>query len=275
MFCGLGDQVSYDGLVNNFLKLTISKESQFSNWLQRPLTNKQINYALSDVNYLIQIFPLIKETIKETYREDWVEKELAYLSNKKIYDINPIEIWEKIKIKNPKREILNILKYLAEWREIECKKRNIPRNRLIRDEILVTLSQLKPTNIFSIKKIRGIPKSLNDKDLNKILKIIKFSYEIEPEKWPKITKQIKKINVNKASLDLLKLLLTYCSQKSGLAEKLIADADELRLILDGQMKDLEVFKGWRNEIFGKYVDQLLKGKIAFTIKNNKIEKLEF
>lgn len=275
MFCGLGDQVSYDGLVNNFLKLTISKESQFSNWLQRPLTNKQIDYALSDVNYLIKIYPLIKETIKKTNREDWVEKELACLSNKKIYDINPIEIWKKIKIKNPKREILNILKYLAEWREIECKKRNIPRNRLIRDEILVTLSQLKPTNIFSIKKIRGIPKSLNDKDLNKILKIIKFSYEIEPEKWPKIPKQRKKINVNKASLDLLKLLLTYCSQKSGLAEKLIADADELRLILDGQMKDLEVFKGWRNEIFGKYVDQLLKGKIAFTIKNNKIEKLEF
>ena len=275
MFCGLGDQVSYDGLVNNFLKLTISKESQFSNWLQRPLTNKQIDYALSDVNYLIKIYPLIKETIKKTNREDWVEKELACLSNKKIYDINPIEIWNKIKIKNPKREILNILKYLAEWREIECKKRNIPRNRLIRDEILVTLSQLKPTNIFSIKKIRGIPKSLNDKELNKILKIIKFSYEIEPEKWPKIPKQRKKINVNKASLDLLKLLLTYCSQKSGLAEKLIADADELRLILDGQMKDLEVFKGWRNEIFGKYVDQLLKGKIAFTIKNNKIEKLEF
>ena len=275
MFCGLGDQVSYDGLVNNFLKLTISKESQFSNWLQRPLTNKQIDYALSDVNYLIKIYPLIKKTIKETNREDWVEKELACLSNKKIYDINPIEIWKKIKIKNPKREILNILKYLAEWREIECKKRNIPRNRLIRDEILVTLSQLKPTNIFSIKKIRGIPKSLNDKDLNKILKIIKFSYEIEPEKWPKIPKQRKKINVNKASLDLLKLLLTYCSQKSGLAEKLIADADELRLILDGQMKDLKVFKGWRNEIFGKYVDQLLKGKIAFTIKDNKIEKLEF
>ncbi len=275
MFCGLGDQVSYDGLVNNFLKLTISKESQFSNWLQRPLTNKQIDYALSDVNYLIKIYPLIKKTIKETNREDWVEKELACLSNKKIYDINPIEIWKKIKIKNPNREILNILKYLAEWREIECKKRNIPRNRLIRDEILVTLSQLKPTNIFSIKKIRGIPKSLNDKDLNKILKIIKFSYEIEPEKWPKITKQIKKINVNKASLDLLKLLLTYCSQKSGLAEKLIAEADELRLILDGQMKDLKVFKGWRNEIFGKYVDQLLKGKIAFTIKDNKIEKLEF
>ena len=275
MFCGLGDQVSYDGLVNKFLGLTISKESQFSNWLQRPLTNKQLQYALSDVNYLIKIFPLIKKIIKETNREEWVEKEFQYIKNEKIYNINPKEVWQKIKIKNAKREVLNILKYLAEWREIECKKRNLPRNRLIRDEILVNISQLKPSDIFSIKKIRGIPKILCDKDLNEILKIIEISRKIEPLKWPKIPKHSKKINVNKTSLDLLKLLLSYCSQKSGLAEKLIADADELRLILDGQKDGLAVFRGWRHEIFGKFVNLLLEGKIAFTIKDNKIKKIEF
>jgi ribonuclease D len=274
MFCGLGDQVSYDGLVNKFLGLTISKESQFSNWLQRPLANKQLQYALSDVTHLIKIFPLIKTIIKETNREEWVEKEFQYLTNKQIYNTNPKEVWKKIKIKNPKREVLNILKYLAEWREIECKKRNLPRNRLIRDEILVTLSQLIPSDIFSIKKIRGIPKTLLDNDLNNILKIIKSSQKIEPDKWPKIPKHSKKINVNKGSLDLLKLLLSYCSQKSGLAEKLITDADELRLILDGEKGDLKVFSGWRNEIFGKFVKLLLNGQIAFTIRDNKIKKIE-
>ena len=274
MFCGLGDQVSYDGLVNKFLGLTISKESQFSNWLHRPLTNKQLQYALSDVNYLIKVFPLIKKMIRETNREEWVEKEFKYITNEKIYNINPNEVWKKIKIKNAKREVLNILKYLAEWREIECKKRNLPRNRLIRDEILVTMSQLKPNDIFSIKKIRGLPQILCNNDLNKILKIIKISYKIKPDKWPKIPNK-KKLNVNKASLDLLKLLLTYCSQKSGLAEKLIADSDELRLILNGEKNGLAVFKGWRYEIFGKFVNLLLEGKIAFTIKDNKIKKIEF
>ena len=274
MFCGLGDQVSYDSLVDKFLGIKINKESQFSNWLQRPLTKKQVKYALADVNHLIKIFPLMKKVIKESNREEWVKKEFEHLTNKKIYDINPIEVWKKIKIRNPKSEILNILRYLAEWREIECKKRNIPKNRLIRDEVLVTLSQLKPNDIFSIKKLRGMPKVFNDKDLNTILKIIKFSCKIESEKWPKIPKQSKKLNVNKASLDLLKLLLSYCSQKSGLAEKLIADADELRLILDGQQADLAVFKGWRYDIFGKFVNPLLNGQIAFTIKNNKIKKIE-
>ncbi len=275
MFCGLGDQVSYDRLVDKFLGLKITKESQFSNWLQRPLTNKQLQYALSDVNYLIKVFPLIKKMIEEAHREEWVEKEFQYLKNKKIYNIDPNEVWQRIKIKNPKREFLNILKYLAEWREIECRKRNIPRNRLIRDEVLIIISQLKPNDIFSIKKIRGLPKFLCDNDLYKLLEIIKISQNVKPNKWPKIPKHSQKLNINKDSLDLLKLLLSYCSQKSGLAEKLIADADELRSILDGQKENLKVFSGWRDEIFGKFVILLLNGKIAFTIKNSKIEILEF
>ena len=119
MFCGLGDQVSYDRLVNKFLGLTISKESQFSNWLQRPLTTNQLQYALSDVKYLIKIFPLIKKIIIESNRVDWVEKELQYLTNKKIYDINPKEVWKKIKIKNPNREVLHI--------EVSCR---MERNRV-------------------------------------------------------------------------------------------------------------------------------------------------
>ncbi len=275
MFCGLGDQVGYNMLVYKFLGITINKESQFTNWLQRPLTKSQLTYALSDVSHLIKVFPLLKKNIKDSSREKWVEKETEYLSNKRTYIINPKEVWQKIKIKNLNRETLNVLKYLAEWREIECKKRNIPRNRLIRDEVLVSLSQLKPMNKILIKNIRGIPKTISNKDLNKILEVIKLTQSIDPKKWPKLPKYSKKSNVDKGSLDLLKLLLLNCSQESGLAEKLIADTDDLRSILNGQNDDLKIYTGWRNEIFGKLVNSLLEGKIAFTIRDNKIEKLEF
>jgi len=275
MFCGLGDQVSYDKLVNKFLGLTLTKDSQFSNWLQRPLTNKQLQYALADVNYLIRVYPLINKMIRDADRTKWVEREIQYLNNKKLYNINSNEVWERIKVKNPKREVLNILKYLAKWREIECKKRNIPRNKLIKDELLVTLSHLKPKDILSIKKIRGIPKNLSNIDLNKILETIKISQNIDISEWPEIPTYIRKSNVDKVSLDLLKLLLSYCSQESGLAEKLIANADELRSILDGNIKDLKVFNGWRNEVFGKFVNLLMEGKIAFTMKDKRIKKVEF
>ncbi len=275
MFCGLGDQVSYDVLVNKFLGLTLTKESQFSNWLQRPLSKKQLQYALLDVEYLIKVFPLIQKIIKDEKREKWVEKEIKHLTNKESYHIKPSEVWQKIKIKNPKRDVLNVLKFLAEWREIECKERNIPRNKLIRNEVLVSLSQLKPKDIFSINKIRGFPKTLSNQDLRKILEVIKTSEKVDFNKWPMIPKHSKKLNINKESLDLLKLLLSYCSQQNRLAEKLIANADELRLVLDGQKTDLKIFYGWRYEIFGKFVNLLLNGEIAFTIKNNKIKKIEF
>ena len=144
----------------------------------------------------------------------------------------------------------------------------------MKDELLVTLSHLKPKNIFSIKRIRGIPKNLSNNDLNKVLETIKISQNIDINKWPEMPIYTKKTNVNKVSLDLLKLLLSYCSQETGLAEKLIADADELRSILDGKINDLKIFNGWRNEVFGKFVNLLMQGKIAFTIKDKRIKKLE-
>ena len=107
MFCGHGDQIGYEGLVNSFLGLSVNKEHQFTNWLQRPLSNDQINYAISDVTHLIKIFPLINNVIKDNNREDWVRNELEHLSKKELYQINPDEVWKKIKLKNSNPKMLN------------------------------------------------------------------------------------------------------------------------------------------------------------------------
>ena len=137
---------------------------------------------------------------------------------------------------------------------------------------VVISNQAGKSNILN--QLNKLNIELKNDDLNKILEKIKISQNVDINKWPKIPKYSRKSNINKGCLNLLKLLLSYCSQESGLAEKLIADADELRSILDGQKTDLKVFSGWRNEIFGKFVHLLMKGEIAFTIKNNKIKKLE-
>ena len=270
MFCGLGEQVGYEKLVDNFLDLSINKENQFTNWLQRPLTKNQIEYAISDVTHLIKIYPLILKSIKDLNREDWVKKEIGYLTNKNLYITDPMTAWERIKIKQLNRETLNYLKYLASWREIECKKRNIPRNRLIRDEVLVNIAVLKPREIDKLKKIRGISKNLSVADFYQILETIKQSTKNNSDQWPQINNTYKKKSVDKCSLELLKLLLSYCSEKSGLAQKLIADTEDLRDVLLDPNKNHGMFSGWRNKIFGNYVKFLLDGKLAFTIKNNKI-----
>ena len=273
MFCGLGDQVSYESLVNNFLGLSVNKEHQFTNWLQRPLSKNQINYAISDVTHLINIFPLIRKAIKDNNREEWVTKELEHLSKKELYQVKADEVWKKIKLKNSNPQMLNLLKYLAYWRENECKKRNIPRNRLIRDDVLINISFSKPKTISELKKIRAIPKNLSNDDFSQILEVIDKAQKVRREEWPLISTSTSP-QISKSSLELLKILLKYCSEENGLAEKVIANTDDLKSILEGQIKNMKVFTGWRNKIFGEMALSLLNGKLAFKIEKGKIKKID-
>ncbi|MDB3914538.1 ribonuclease D [Alphaproteobacteria bacterium] len=273
MFCGLGDQVSYESLVNNFLGLSVNKEHQFTNWLQRPLSKNQINYAISDVTHLINIFPLIRKAIKDNNREEWVTKELEHLSKKELYKVKADEVWKKIKLKNSNPQMLNLLKYLANWRENECKKRNIPRNRLIRDDVLINISFSKPKTISELKKIRAIPKNLSNDDFSQILEVIDKAEKVKREEWPLISTSTSP-QISKSSLELLKILLKYCSEENGLAEKVIANTDDLKSILEGQKKNMKVFTGWRNKIFGEMALSLLNGKLAFKIEKGKIKKID-
>ena len=273
MFCGLGDQVSYESLVNNFLGLSVNKEHQFTNWLQRPLSKNQINYAISDVTHLINIFPLIRKAIKDNNREEWVTKELEHLSKKELYKVKADEVWKKIKLKNSNPQMLNLLKYLAYWRENECKKRNIPRNRLIRDDVLINISFSKPKTISELKKIRAIPKNLSNDDFSQILEVIDKAEKVKREEWPLISTSTSP-KISKSSLELLKILLKYCSEENGLAEKVIANTDDLKSILEGQKKNMKVFTGWRNKIFGEMALSLLNGKLAFKIEKGKIKKID-
>ena len=244
-----------------------------SNWLQRPLSKQQIDYAISDVTHLIKIYPLINKLIEDSNRINWVEKEMKYLSDKSLYHVEPNDVWKRIKLKNSKPQTLNTLKYLAMWRENECRERNIPRNKLIRDDALINISYASSKTIDELKKIRGLPKNLSHKDLDQIIYIIQESKKIDKTQWPSISQNYNKSLVSKSSIDLLKLLLKFCSEESGLAEKLIADTDDLRSVIEGKKDDLKLFKGWRNDVFGKNVLSLLDGKIAFSIKKGEIKKL--
>jgi ribonuclease D len=274
MFCGLGDQIGYEGLVNKFLGLSVNKELQFTNWLQRPLSKNQIEYAISDVTHLIKIYPIITKLINDSNRTEWVEKEMQSISDQSLYKIDPLDIWKRIKLKNSKPKTLNLLKHLAAWRENECKKQNIPRNKLIRDDVLVNVSYQSPQTIIELKKIRAFPKQLSHKNCNDIIETIQNANRIIQEDWPNVIKTYKKSNISSNSLELLKLLLKFSSEESGLAEKLIANNDDLRNLIEAKNNDLRVFKGWRNDIFGKEAISLLNGTLGFRLENGQVKKIQ-
>lgn len=270
MVCGFGDQVSYENLVNTLLNIRIDKSSRVSNWSFRPLTEKQIKYALSDVTHLVRIYEKLKNQISNGNRSLWIEDEMKSLSEIKNYKINPSEAWMKIKIKSTKREYLNRVKFLAEWRENVSIKNNIPKNRLMRDDTLLDLASINPKSNEDFKRIRSFNIDRDAKKINQISEILNKAQAVPEKLWPE-NKYIKKNKVKSfAILELLKVLIKHVCEEQKVAQKLIAKQDELELMAEGKFDRLKVLDGWRYKIFGKLALELIEGKVSLKIKNKKI-----
>ena len=270
MVCGFGDQVSYENLVNTLLNIRIDKSSRVSNWSFRPLTKKQIIYALSDVTHLVHIYEKLKDQISNENRSLWIEDEMRSLVETKNYKISPSEAWMKIKIKSTKREYLNKVKFLAEWRENLSIKSNIPKNRVMRDDTLLDLASINPKFNNDFKRIRSFNLERDAKKINQIIEILKKAEGVPEKLWPE-NKYIKKNKVKSfAILELLKVLIKHVSEEQKVAQRLIAKQDELELLAEGKFERLKVLEGWRYKIFGKLALELIEGKISLKIKNKKI-----
>jgi len=270
MVCGFGDQVSYENLVNTLLNIRIDKSPRVSNWSFRPLTEKQIIYALSDVTHLVRIYEKLKNQISNWNRSLWIEDEMKSLAEIKNYRINPSEAWMKIKIKSTKREYLNRVKFLAEWRENVSIKSNVPKNRIMRDDTLLDLASINPKFNEDFKRIRSFNVERDAKKINQISEILNKAQNIPEKLWPE-NKNIKKNKVKSfAILELLKVLIKHVCEEQKVSQKLIAKQDELELMAEGKFDRLKVLDGWRFKIFGKLALELIEGKVSLKIKNEKI-----
>ena len=270
MVCGFGDQVSYENLVNTLLNIKIDKSSRVSNWSFRPLTEKQIKYALADVTHLVHIYEILQIQISNENRSLWIEDEMKSLLEIKNYKLDPSEAWMKIKIKSTKREYLNRVKFLAEWRENISIKNNIPKNRIMRDDTLLDLASINPKSNEDFKRIRSFNLERDTKIINQITEILHKAKGVPEKLWPE-NKYIKKNKVKSfAILELLKVLIKHVSEDQKVAQKLIARQDELELMAEGKLDHLKVLEGWRYKIFGKLALELIEGKVSLKIKNKKI-----
>ena len=271
MVCGFGDQVSYEQLVNRLLNVKIDKSSRVSNWSFRPLSEKQIQYALSDVTYLVKVYEILKNEISIHKRELWIKEEMEGLAESKNYEINTEESWKKLKIKSTKRAYLNKVKYLADWREKVSINRNVPRNKVIRDDTLLEIASVSPKNREDFKRLRVFSLERDKMIINEIIETLKEAEMVPENLFPEINYMKKNKVKSLAVLELLKVLVKFVSEDQRVAQKLIIKQNELELIAEGNFENLKSFKGWRNEIFGKLAKDLLEGKIAFGIKNKKIQ----
>lgn len=274
MVCGYGDSISYEKLVANITGGKVDKSSQFTDWSLRPLSDKQLNYALGDVTHLCDIYLHLKDVLEKRKRTDWVKQEDKILSNPATYENDPYKTWERIKIRSPKPRSLAILRELAALREQHAQKRNIPKTWVVRDDALADMAGQAPRNKKQLAKIRNVSKDMAEGKMgDRFLEAIERALSSPQEAWPKPKKRKSLQPTAIAVVDILKMLLKVISTENEVASKIIASSSDLEEIALDDNADVPALKGWRREVFGQQALDVKHGKLAIGLKNGKIAKL--
>ncbi|MGH1369348.1 MAG: ribonuclease D [Maritimibacter sp.] len=275
MVCGFGDQVGYETLVRKICKQPLDKSSRFTDWSRRPLTDAQKTYAIGDVTFLREIYEHLAAELKRSGRGKWVEEELGVLTQPTTYRIEPSEAWRRLKTRTTSGRFLAVVRELARFREGYAQARNIPRNRVYKDDALMELASTKPGDMNDLSRSRLLLREARRGDIAEgILAAVKAGLEVAPEDMPKVAKTGReKLQVNPALADLLRVLLKSRCEETGAAQKLIASAADLDLLAAGK-RDVPALKGWRADVFGNDAVRLCNGELALSVKGQSIKVIE-
>ena len=270
MVCGFGESVSYENLVSKVSHQSLDKSHRLSDWSKRPLTEAQLSYALSDVTHLVNIYCFLREVLKDTNRESWLDEENEILKNPQTYVIDPNEAWHKIKHRSHSPHFLTILRELAAWREKRAQEKDTPRQSIIKDDILLNIAAMNPKTQQELTQIRNIRKDiLNGKLASEILTTLEKARKIPSSQYVQLEKENRSKPGAPALSELLKLLLRIKSQEHGVVARLIANDDDIKNLSSFSDDKNPVLKGWRYEIFGKDALSLRDGTLSISYNKSK------
>ena len=274
MVCGFGEQVGYETLVRKIVKEQVDKSSRFTDWSRRPLSDAQKNYAIADVTHLRGVYLQLKAELERAGRESWVVEETKLLLDPMIYDVIPSEAWRRVKTRTNSGIFLAYVRELAAFRERYAKSKNIPRNRVYKDDALVELASTKPISHDDLNKSRLLLREARKGAIaDGIIQASKTVASMSPENFPKPVAINEKLQVNPALADLLRVLLKAKSERSDVAQKMIANVAELDALAAGQ-RDLSCLSGWRLDVFGSDALRLCEGKVGLAVKGNKVKLID-
>ncbi|RNJ61548.1 MAG: ribonuclease D [Porphyrobacter sp. IPPAS B-1204] len=266
------EQIGYANLVETWMGLTIDKGARFTDWSRRPLTDRQIEYAIGDVTHLATIFPRILKKLIKTGRGLWLDAEMEKLADPSNYLTDPGVAWKRIRQPGRNPQVLGRMKALAAWRESEAQHKNIPRGRIMRDETLADIASHPPKGQADLAKVRGLSAAWRDNDIGKrLMKVLADAEPLPKDEMPEKIKQGAPLGKEGALVaDLLKLLLKIRAREIDVAARLLTRADEMEALAAG-VRDLPVLQGWRFEVFGKDALDLVEGKLAFAVERGKLK----
>ena len=263
MVCGFGDSVSYESLAARVANARIDKSSRFTDWTRRPLTPKQLSYALDDVRHLRVIYDRLVHRLFESGRVDWVREEMAALADPRVYEMRPEDAWRRIKTHSTKPRFLAVLREVAAWRERTAQTKDVPRNRVCRDESLVEISAHEPVNADELARTRGLNRGLANGAMGRDLLAAVARGRAMPESdCPIVTVDRSASRAGSSVVDLLKVLLKLKCAEHEVAQKLVASVADIEKIVADDEADVAALRGWRRTLFGEDALALKAGRIA-------------
>ena len=274
MVLGHGDSISYDQLVQRITRDTIDKSQRFTDWTRRPLSEAQVNYAISDVTHLRDVYLALAADLERRGREEWVRREMQVLTSPETYRLEPERAWERLKTRVRKPKELAILIEVAAWREREAQARDVPRGRVLKDDILGDIAVQAPTTPEKLGNLRSLPKGFErSKWGNDIIVAVARGLARDPKTLPRIHRTAAAPN-GAATIELLKVLLRMTSERHGVAAKVIATVDDLDRIAADDNADVPALKGWRRDLFGEHALALKHGRLALAVEKGRVVTVE-
>jgi ribonuclease D len=272
MVCGHGESVSYDKLVRKLTGTQIDKSSRFTDWSNRPLSDAQTGYALSDVTHLRTVYELLSAQLSSNGRASWLEEEFAVVTSLGTYELDPQDAWLRLKVRSGKHRFLAVVRELAAYRELEARRRDIPRNRVLRDDVLLDIAARAPRTAKDLAKVRNINEQFAaGRSGTDIMEAVAKALELPDKACPQLTNDNDTRQARPAIVELLRVLLKQKSEEHQVAQKLIANAADLDAIALTDAADVAALRGWRKEIFGNDALALKSGKLALSASGDQVK----
>jgi len=276
MVCGFGESVSYDQLVSRITGAQIDKTSRFTDWSRRPLSDKQLDYALADVTHLRDVYKELKSRLEAGGRTEWLVDEMAVLEARDTYDMHPDDAWKRLKMRLKKPQELCVLQHAAAWREREARARNVPRGRVIKDDALYEVAQQQPIDTEALAQLRTIPRGWERSQQGlQLIDVVQAALATPRELMPRLPRQRQAAEGAQAAVELLRVLLKLTVEQENVAAKVIASGDDLEAIAtDGEAAQVPALTGWRRELFGERALKLIRGELALRFIDKRVEAVE-
>ncbi len=273
--CGFGESAGYETLVSQLLKKSLDKSQQFTDWQRRPLSDKQLHYALADVTYLREIFVKMAARLEKAGRSDWLPEIMRETQDVATYEVDPRAQWKRMRLRHAKPQMLAILREVAAWRETAAQARDLPRQRVLMDEALQEIAQQAPHDAEALMALRSMRGGLSPEWKQGILAAVEAGLALPKDAWPEPPARGIPMSQNQEDvLDVLKLLLKTQARQAGLVPRLLSSNDDLEALARGERESLTCLTGWRREAFGDTALALLNGELVLRITQSGTAKWE-